>query len=196
MSERAPGGQEVDAEIQRLLAEVGNGNGAAFAGIVERYQRKVFGMALAYTRNRATAEDLVQEVFMAVYQSLPRYDPKRSFTNWILRITQNQCCKALRKRQPLPCEHLEAVVEFDPAAETVKQEEREEILGAFHALQEDFRLVVWLFYFLDRNLAQIADILDISVNLAKIRLFRARQAMAGMLAKSRETAAKMFQETL
>lgn len=182
MNEGGRPGSSSDDELVRLIEEVNSGRSAAFAGIVRRYQRKVFGMALSFTRNRASAEDLTQEIFLAVFQSLPRFDVHRSFTNWILRIAHNHCCKALRKKQPLPSDTIEAIVAFDPIAEHIKQEERDAILMAFHALNEDFRLVVWLFYFLDRNLNQIAEILEISVNLAKVRLFRARQAMAKHLA--------------
>lgn len=169
-----------DAEIVRQVLA---GRVEAFSELVKRYQSKIYMMALYHVRRPAAAEDVVQEVFIATYQSLERFDQSRSFTNWILKIATNHCYKALRKKAPVPLPDAEIPIFCDPLDEQLRRERQEAVGAAMARLPDDFKLVVWLFYFFERSYQQISEILEIPQHLVKIRLFRARRMLGQTLQK-------------
>ncbi|MBF0545872.1 MAG: sigma-70 family RNA polymerase sigma factor [Candidatus Riflebacteria bacterium] len=172
-------------EINLIVKQVLSGKHDSFAEIVRRFQHKIYGMAIGYTRNPESASDLTQEIFLETFKSLSRFDQTRSFTNWILKIASNHCYKFLRKKTTLPLtEDIEQVSDFDPLEVAVETEAREQVLEAFNKLGEDLKITAWLFYFFERSCNQISEILEIPLSLVKVRLFRARQAMGFFLEKN------------
>src|SRR5690606_19095911 len=73
----------------------------AFERLVPAYRRRVFGLAFSILRDRAAAEDLAQEVFVKLWQALPRYDGRAKLSTWIYAITRNASISALRARRPV-----------------------------------------------------------------------------------------------
>jgi RNA polymerase sigma-70 factor (ECF subfamily) len=86
-----------DAEIIQLV-QAGRGR-EAFERLVPAYRRRVFGLAYGILRDRAAAEDLAQEVFVKLWQALPRYDGRAQLSTWIYAITRNAAVSALRARR-------------------------------------------------------------------------------------------------
>lgn len=84
--------------LQRSL----NGDLEAWGEIVSRYKEAVFGVAVAIVRNRADAEDVVQDAFVRAYERLRRYDLSRKFSTWLFTVTANVAKNALRKRRREP----------------------------------------------------------------------------------------------
>ena len=75
----------------------------AAAAFVRRFQSPVFGLALSVTRDRGTAEDVAQEVFVKAWRASSAYDPRRaSVLTWLLTITRNAAIDAVRMRRALP----------------------------------------------------------------------------------------------
>ncbi len=173
-----------------LVQAVMSGHKESFSELIRPYQSRIYGMAMGYTRNPEEAKDLAQDVFVATFQSLPRFDRVRPFRNWILKIATHHCYMFLRKRgRPTPPPPLPPP-EADPLDVQVETESREEIRAAFHRLEEDQKMVVWLYYFFNRSCQEIAEILEISLALVKVRLFRARQALGSILvARENQSAA-------
>src|SRR5512143_671620 len=68
----------------------------AFEGLLVQYQGKVFRLAYSLTRDRARAEELAQDVFVKVWQALPRFDGRASLSTWLYTVTRNTCFSALR----------------------------------------------------------------------------------------------------
>ncbi|MBI3040000.1 RNA polymerase sigma factor [bacterium] len=172
---------DVELVRQSLL-----GKKDAFVEIIKRYQKKAFGMAFFHCRNKSEAEDLTQEIFLSTYSSLSRFDQTRSFTNWFLRIVTNHCLNYAKKKRNSPL--LVDVSLFppllsDPAVEQIAQEQREKLFTALNQINEDFRLPLWLFYFFDRSYEQISEILEIPINLVKVRLFRGKLAIGKLIKK-------------
>jgi RNA polymerase sigma-70 factor (ECF subfamily) len=66
---------------------------------VKRYQNLVFNIAFHYLGSREEVEDLAQEVFLRVFQTMERYDTSRPLKHWIGRIAVNRCLDELRKRK-------------------------------------------------------------------------------------------------
>ena len=80
------------------LVQAGQGQ-EAFERLVPAYRRRVFGLAYSILRDRAAAEDLAQEVFVKLWQALPRYDGRARLSTWIYAITRNAAVSALRARR-------------------------------------------------------------------------------------------------
>ena len=85
-----------DAIVQ--LVQAGRAE-EAFERLVPAYRRRVFGLAFSVLRDRAAAEDLAQEVFVKLWQALPRYDGRAQLSTWIYAITRNAAISALRSRR-------------------------------------------------------------------------------------------------
>lgn len=80
------------------LVQAGRGR-EAFDRLVPAYRRRVFGLAYSILRDRAAAEDLAQEVFVKLWQAMPRYDGRAKLSTWIYAITRNAAVSALRARR-------------------------------------------------------------------------------------------------
>ena len=80
------------------LVQAGRGQ-EAFERLVPAYRRRVFGLAYSILRDRGAAEDLAQEVFVKLWQALPRYDGRAKLSTWIYAITRNAAVSALRSRR-------------------------------------------------------------------------------------------------
>jgi RNA polymerase sigma-70 factor (ECF subfamily) len=106
-----------------LVTRVRQGDQRAFRLLVERYQRKVFSVALGMLKDKEEAMDVSQEAFVKVYKYLDHFKGDSSFYTWLYRITVNICIDVLRKRNALKGEQ----VEFD---ETVKMDAAEANIGS------------------------------------------------------------------
>ena len=106
-----------------LVKRVREGDPRAFQQLVERYQRKVYAVALGMLKDKEEAMDVAQEAFVKVYKYLDHFKGDSSFYTWLYRITSNICIDVLRKRG---ASHGDPV-EFD---ETVKMESADAHLGA------------------------------------------------------------------
>jgi RNA polymerase sigma-70 factor (ECF subfamily) len=84
---------------EQLVLGALEGDRECFESIVTRYQNLVFNIAFHYLGSREEVEDLAQEVFLRVFQSLERYDTGRPLKHWIGRIAVNRCLDELRKRK-------------------------------------------------------------------------------------------------
>src|SRR5947209_6898783 len=93
----------------RLMLQVQAGCTDAFADLQERYTPRVFGYFCRLLRDRAEAEDLTQEVFLRLYRSRTRYQPRARFATWVFHITQNVARNALRSRRRHPCVRLNPI---------------------------------------------------------------------------------------
>jgi RNA polymerase sigma-70 factor (ECF subfamily) len=152
----------------------------ALEGLLDRYQNKVFRLAFSYTRDRARAEELAQDVFVRMWQALPRFDGRASLSTWLYAITRNTCLSALRydarrRMQPLDevLEHVADVPSASPDAEAL------DVHRLVNRLPETQRRVITLFYLEERSLLEVGRMLDMPEGTVKSHLHRARRALAG-----------------
>jgi len=171
---------------RETVLRAASGDGAAFRLLVEGWRGRVYGFCWRMTGNRATAEDLAQEVFLHLFQVLRRWDPDRPFAPWMRRVMTNVVLNRLRGRR-LPVTSLDlrpdgAPLPPDPRAEDpLASADRREALAhlrvAMAGLPPTLRTVVALRYTEDLSVAEIADALELPENTVKTRLFRAREAL-------------------
>jgi RNA polymerase sigma-70 factor (ECF subfamily) len=182
-----------DPEV-RLMLRVRAGDDDAFTELQERYAPRVFGYFCRQLRDRSDAEDLTQDVFLRLYRSRNRYEPRARFATWIFHITQNVARNALRSRRRHPCVHLDPEspanrglleVLSDRAGSPSRPLERDELAGVVRAAVAELagrqRTALELHQFQDCTYAEVAAELDMTPKAAKSLLYRARNQLREVL---------------
>jgi RNA polymerase sigma-70 factor (ECF subfamily) len=161
-----------------VLRSAQRGNEAAFDVIVRSYQTPVFNYVLRLTGDRANAEDLTQEVFLRVFQALPRFSLRCKFTTWLFQVTKNRVLDELRARERRP--HVVVTLDDAPNLEALDRpiEEGETIDAlwrAVHDLNPDLKMALLLRDIVGLPYNEIADTLEITLSTVKWRIFKARE---------------------
>lgn len=177
----------MNEQEQDWLDRAKAGERAAFGLLVETYQRPVFALTYRMLGDVSEAEDAAQETFLRAYSRLDQYDPGRKFSTWLFSIANYHCIDRLRKRRVQIVGLDESPVVFTlegdsarPEAETLAQEQAEEMQALVNQLEPDYRTPLVLRYWHECSYQEIADVMDISVAAVKSRLFRARKKLASI----------------
>jgi RNA polymerase sigma-70 factor (ECF subfamily) len=169
-----------------LLRRAQRGNEKAFRSLVEDYRTPVFNYILRLTGDRANAEDLTQDVFLRVFQGLPRFSARSSFTTWLFQVTKNRVLDEFRARERRP--HAVVSVDDVPLLSVVDRpiEEAETIDGVWRAVRElnpDLKMALLLRDIVGLPYNEIADTLEITLSTVKWRIFKAREEVQAALAR-------------
>jgi RNA polymerase sigma-70 factor (ECF subfamily) len=165
-----------------IISQVLAGDHQAYAGLVNRYQNYVFTLTLRMVKNREDAEEVAQDVFIKAYKYLADFRGASKFTTWLYTIVNNTCISFLRKKK-LDIHSLDNEKVFEAAdnqdsgmrANQVEQKSKlAMVTNAIAMLNPDDAAVITLFYKSEQSLEEIALILNIETNTAKVRLHRAR----------------------
>lgn len=107
----------LDRDEQRLVERLAQRDPAGLQEVYERFGRTTFGFLLRALRDRATAEDVQQQVYLEVWQRGSQYDPRRaSLLTWIMLIARSRAVDHLRRRVPEPTDPSAAVAQLDSAS--------------------------------------------------------------------------------
>jgi RNA polymerase sigma-70 factor, ECF subfamily len=190
-----------DDELVRRFRE---GEVSAYSDLVMRYQDRVYGQCLRWMGNPRIAEEVAQDVFLAIYRALPRFRGESRVSTWIFRITVNHCKnrKLYRNRRKFEAhEPLEGLPRDDdgPSRQIPSQgpgtdqgshrSEAEEILNeALSRLDEDQRTIILLRDIQDLSYEEISEILDLPRGTVKSRLHRARAELTKLVSRNIGTA--------
>jgi RNA polymerase sigma-70 factor, ECF subfamily len=116
----AASGMRADREEQRLARRLADRDESALADVYARHGRATFGFLLKALRDRATAEDVQQQVFLEVWQRAPQFDPARgSLFTWIMLIVRSRAIDQLRRRIPVPQDPTDSPVLETPVEAAV-----------------------------------------------------------------------------
>lgn len=168
------------------VARLKTGDPVAFRAFVVRHERMVFALLSRMLGHGAEVEDLAQETFVRAYRALPDFDPcgAAKLSTWLLTIATRLALDA-RKRKRLDREPLDeasgAVAPSTPELTLERRQLGEAIAAAVAMLPDDQRAALVLAEFHGLSLAEIAEALDVPLNTAKTRLFRAREKMRAAL---------------
>ena len=171
------------------LRESQQGNSKAFGRIVRSYERAVYRVAYALTRNAGDADDVTQETFLRAWQAIGRFRVGEPLYPWLARIAMNASFSLLRRRKRRPEVALEPLVEVgaqwaggdDPAEDAASGERNERLSRAFATLSEEHRAVLALRVVEDLSYDEIARALRIPVGTVMSRLSRARAELKARL---------------
>jgi RNA polymerase sigma-70 factor (ECF subfamily) len=177
-----------DSEI---ISRVLGGDQQAYAGLVNRYQNYVFTLALRFTKNREDAEEVSQDIFIKAYKALADFKGNSKFSTWLYTIVNNTCITFLRKKK-LDLQSLDKEGVFEVAdsqdsglrANMVEQKSKLAMVNsAITLLSPDDAEIITLFYKSEQTLEEIARILGVETNAAKVRLHRARTRLKEKMEK-------------
>jgi RNA polymerase sigma factor (sigma-70 family) len=165
-----------------IITNVLAGDQQSYSMIVERYSNYVFTLVLRFTSSREDAEELSQDIFVKAYRALAGFKGQSKFSTWLYTIVNTTCITFLRKKklevQSLDNENVFASadnIDSGVSANQVEQKSRMAMVtNAISRLGADDAQVLTLFYKAEQSLEEIAAILKIEVNTAKVRLHRAR----------------------
>jgi RNA polymerase sigma-70 factor (ECF subfamily) len=173
---------------EALITAIAKKDHDAFRVLIERYQGKVLGSIYRYVGNRNIAEDLAQDIFIKVYKSAGRYQPKAKFSTWLFKLVVNHCINYQRhlKKDPFgklkyieeplgDSDYITASVLENKDPETIlSQKERITFLRkAINSLPERQKMAVILQRFEGLSYAEIGEIMGCSVKAVESLLQRA-----------------------
>ena len=190
------GGQEHGAPSDLLLVQrVQKGEKGAFDLLVRKYQHKVISLVGRFVRTPEEAEDVAQEAFVKAYRALANFRGDSAFYTWLYRIAVNTAKNHLlaqgRQVSIVDAETEDAeqfagadgLREYDtPEGLLLSKELAEHIDTALTALPEDLRTAVTLREFEGLSYDEIALVMECPVGTVRSRIFRAREAIAKVLA--------------
>lgn len=186
-----PGGK--DDRLVGALRRACAGDSTAFAELVREHQSMVFSIAYHYLQDRSLAEDLAQEVFLELYQSLARIQSAAHLTFWLRKVTANRCIdqgrRKLRRRE-MALEDTPEPKAVDPPADPLLSERLRQSVAT---LPERQRMVVILRFQEGLGPAEIAEALDMPVNTVKSTLHRSLEELRrGLTRRLREVRYAFF----
>ncbi len=177
-----------DSHDNLLVQKTLKGDNEAFRLIVDRYKNALFNLAYRLTQNRETAEDLAQEAFVRAYEHLERFDQKRSFFTWLYTICSNLTINELKKKshynserniweQEGKDERIAADTwsgrEFPEGEQKIDAAQKKDLLNELLGkISDEYRTAVILRYQEELSYQEIAEVLGISLSLAKVRVHR------------------------
>lgn len=166
----------------------------AFSWLTDAYAQKVYGSCLLLLRNTEDAEDLVQEVFVAVYLSLESFEGNSKLSTWIYAITQNKGKEFLRSKTRLKRQGTLTVVDemvegsaqnmvnFNhPGVQLEDQEKAKILFQAIDALAENQATAYRLAKIEGYSYVEIGEMMEMSVSSVESLLFRANKRLRELL---------------
>ena len=187
------GNEDQDAEcVARVIA----GDLSCFEAIVRRWQHRVLSLAWRFCRDRATAEDMAQEVFLKVFRSLASFRGDSAFSTWLISIALNTFRSRLREGQPLLSLDPDRLFATAPGVLRGLEEHQraEAVRRAVLTLPKRYRDAILVYYFEERDLAESARVLAVAEGTLKARLHRGRELLRRRCANLSPLAAVVTQE--
>ena len=173
---------------QYYIDKVISGDTQAFSVLVDRYKHMVFTLAMKILKNREEAEEVSQDAFVKAYTALPTFKGASKFSTWLYKIAYYRSLDYLKRQgRSLNVGAVDVNTVFNLATtedllESLDLNERKVIIkNAISELPENDSLLITLHYLEEQSLKEISDLMGISVNNVKVRLFRSRKRLAVIL---------------
>ncbi len=169
---------------EELAKAVQAGNPDMFGPLVDRYEDKLLRYGRKFLRVPEDIEDIVQDVFLSVYQHIQNYDPSQRFSPWIYRIAHNAFVNELKKKSRNPLVYVDfdtfpayAAQEDSAMSEREQAEVREMIKKCIDRLDDKYREALILFYLEELSYRDLAEVLQVPQGTVGVRLKRAKEAL-------------------
>ena len=173
---------------QYFINLVLEGNTNAFAELVNRYKDLVFTLSLKVLQNREEAEEAAQDTFVKIFKSLDKFKGESKFSTWIYKITYNNCLDRLKKQKRIrPVVAINEFTEHEVKSlmnvlDTIEDNERKQMIkSCLDLLPPEESFLLTLYYFNENSLKEIAEVMGINENNVKIKLYRSRKKLTGIL---------------
>ena len=174
------------------IEKIRGGDRSAFNQLFDKYKPHVINLAFRFVRERGTAEDIAQEIFIKIYENKTPFHPTAKFSTWLYRVTVNAAVDFLRKKKFLGHSlneriegqeektFLENLADFKSSGPNKILEEKELselIRGEIDRLPEKFKTPFLLYQFQEMPYREIAKILGMTEKAVERRLYRAKEVL-------------------
>lgn len=173
---------------QHYIEKVILGDTNAFSVLIDRYKHMVFTLALKIIKNRGDAEEVAQDVFLKAYRVLATFKGDSKFSTWLYKMAYYKSLDYLKKnKRTVSTTQIDIsdeynIPSFDNALEAMEADERKAtIKEALKELSEEDNVLITLYYFEELSLKEISKITGVQANTVKVRIFRSRKRLAGIL---------------
>ncbi len=171
-----------------LVNKLKKGSKEAFYALVEKYESKVMGLAMRFTRNHQDAEEVTQDVFTTIYLKISEFEGKSAFSSWLYRVVVNTSFMKLRKRkqtEAMSLEDISPAMRQDFSQEFSMSYQRSDVMSskkeildalelAIQKLPEEYQSVFVLRDLNGLSNEEVSATLNITIPAVKSRLHRAR----------------------
>ena len=161
--------------------------------LVNAYSKRIFNMSYQFVGSYQEAEDLTQDIFLKLYNSLAKYDFKKNFTAWLLTLAKNHLIDQYRKtkwekktRDNFDDYYLTSDTFENPEEKVVKEENRKTIWEGINNLSSEIRMAVILRDIQEKKYEEIAEIMSLPLGTVKSRVNRGRLQLAKILKEKKE----------
>lgn len=176
----------MDRDLDYVLVEsCRNGDRAAFATLVTRYQQPIYNAAYRMLGNADDAADTAQAVFLKVAERLGEYDPRFKFFSWLYRIAVNESLNHLRRsgreervEEPMDCA---GPASADPEWQLNEAQVSRRVQEALMRMKPNDRTVLTLRHFSECSYREMSHILELDEKTVKSRLYEARHRLRELL---------------
>jgi RNA polymerase sigma-70 factor (ECF subfamily) len=175
-------------EEKKWIAAAQKGNRLAFRRLVEKYQSYVFTIALRVLKQREPAEEVAQDVFLKVFQTLDSFEGKSKFSTWLYTITYRSAIDVARKKR-LHTQDLEDErtrnrkddFHEDGLQRVSRQDLQENLQAAIDQLDPLDASIITLYYLQEKMVKEIAEITGLTETNIKTKLYRLRDRLRDTL---------------
>ena len=169
-----------ELEDRDIIARVVAGDHAAFEVLVRRHNQRLFRAARAITRSDADAEDVLQQAWLGVFRNLSQFRGDAAFSTWAVRIAVHEAIALTRKR-PIIAEVVDSASDDAPDADLARARIGSLLESCLANIPQGNREVMVLRDVLELDTAETAACLGLSEEAVRVRLHRARAAIAAAL---------------
>ncbi len=180
---------EINSEME-LVRRCQKGDKQAYEGLVKKYMKRAYFIALGFLGSHENALDLSQEAFLRAFKAIQRLDPQKSFFTWYYCILKNLCFNFIRdqKHHARTFSQLDqhaiqnAAIDFADASSLMERNEiKEQVWKALDALKEQEKEIIVLKDFEGYSYKEISVLLEIPAGTVMSRLYNARKALKSRL---------------
>ncbi|WP_062057748.1 RNA polymerase sigma factor [Aquimarina longa] len=173
---------------QYYINQVIEGNVNAFSVLVERYKVIVYTVVFRMVKNKEQAEEVAQDSFIKAFESLGTYRGDAKFSTWLYVIAYRKSLDAIKaNKRIMTSELIEEISESEiglvgDALSFLQAKEKKEIISnSIMKLPADEAAIVTLYYFEEKSVKEIVEIVGLTANNIKIKLYRSRKKLYSIL---------------
>ncbi len=173
---------------QYYINQVLKGQVNDFSVLVERYQNFVYTIVFRMIKNKEQAEEIAQDTFVKAYMSLSKYRGEAKFSTWLYTIAYRKSLDAIKAtKRIIRSEDIGELNEGEikvihNALSCLLDKERKEIISnSILKLPEDEAALITLFYFEEKSIKEIVEIMGLSIDNVKVKLYRSRKKLYSIL---------------
>jgi len=170
-------------EEEELLYNIRSGSESAFTYLVNLYRDMVYSLCVNMLGDHTIAKDVSQEIFIKIFKAINRFEGNSSLRTWIYGISYNKCLDELKKRKRFT--KFKELFSYKVTSQSYQKHTFENtiVVNAMESLRPEDKALLTFYYLEEMNLEEISEIVAISENTLKTRLFRARKKLRAILEK-------------